>query len=145
MANPPQPIDFEEAVRLIVREDPRFDAAAYLFIRDALDHTVRALRKQTPASPRQGNHVSGRELMEGVRDFALQQYGPLAFTVLDYWRVRSCADFGDIVFNLIEFGVFSKTDTDSREDFAQVFDFHEALLRPFEPSRKSPVRESSND
>jgi uncharacterized repeat protein (TIGR04138 family) len=126
-------LDFSETVKLIVREDSRFEAGAYQFVREALEHTVNDCKKSRLTKARQGSHVSGPELLEGLKRHALQQYGPMARVVLDHWRVRSGADFGEIVFNLIDYGVFSKTDADKREDFANVLDFHDAFVRPYLP------------
>ena len=131
MQNP----DFSEIVALICKEDPRFDRKAYDFVRLGLDHTVKELRKKDAARADRSRHVSGPELLEGLRSYALDQYGPLAKTVLDAWGVRRCRDFGDIVFNLIEYNVFSKTENDRREDFADIFHFDEAFVKPFKPAR----------
>ena len=132
-----QDLDFAEIVELIRKEDARFDKKAYFFVRQGLDHTVKNLKKtdsdRAPKSP----HVSGRELLEGLRAFALDQFGPLAKTVLDSWGIHQSADFGDIVFNLIEYKVFSKTDSDRREDFANVYDFEEVFVKPFRPAAKN--------
>jgi uncharacterized repeat protein (TIGR04138 family) len=131
MQNP----DFSEIVALICKEDPRFDRKAYDFVRLGLDHTVKELRKKDAARAEKSRHVSGPELLDGLRVYALDQFGPLAKTVLNTWGVRRCRDFGDIVFNLIEYNVFSKTDNDRREDFSDVFDFEEAFVKPFQPAR----------
>lgn len=138
MQNP----DFSEVVALICKEDSRFDRRAYEFVRLGLDHTVKELRKRDAARAERSRHVSGPELLEGLKVYALDQYGPLAKTVLNAWGVTSCRDFGDIVFNLIEYNVFSKTENDRREDFADIFDFEEAFVKPFRPSgqsRRSPA------
>jgi uncharacterized repeat protein (TIGR04138 family) len=132
MQNP----DFGEIVALICKDDPRFDRKAYDFVRLGLDHTVKELRKKDTGRADRSRHVSGPELLEGLRAYALDQYGPLAKTVLNAWGVRRCRDFGDIVFNLIEYNVFSKTDNDRREDFSDIFDFEEAFVKPFQPSRR---------
>jgi uncharacterized repeat protein (TIGR04138 family) len=81
-------------------------------------------------------HLTGPELLEGMRAFALEQFGPMAKTVLNSWGVRSCADIGDIVFNLIDQKVFSKTESDRREDFAGIYDFDEVFVKPFAPARR---------
>jgi uncharacterized repeat protein (TIGR04138 family) len=128
-----QDIDFAAVVALIRREDPRFDAQAYVFVRQGLDHAVKEMRKADGKRIEQSRHLSGPELLLGLRVYALEQYGPLARTVLDSWGVRSCGDFGDIVFNLIEYKVFSKTDEDTREDFAEIYTFAEAFEAPFLP------------
>jgi uncharacterized repeat protein (TIGR04138 family) len=133
--------DFAEVVEQIRKESPRFDRGAYFFVKQALDHTLKSVKKESEGRP--GRHVSGQELLSGIREFALDQYGPMAFTVLDRWGVRKCEDFGDIVFNLVEYGVLGKTEQDRREDFANGYDFREAFVVPFEPARvrsKRPAR-----
>lgn len=134
MQNP----DFGEIVALICKEDPRFNRKAYDFVRLGLDHTVKELRKKETTKADKSRHVSGPELLEGLRIYALEQFGPLAKTVLNAWGVKRCRDFGDIVFNLIDYNVFSKTDSDRREDFSDIFDFDEAFVRPFQPAK--PLR-----
>lgn len=128
--------DFSEIVTLICKEDPRFDRKAYDFVRLGLDHTVKELRKKDTARAERSRHVSGPELLEGLRAYALEQFGPLAKTVLNTWGVRRCRDFGDIVFNLIEYNVFSKTENDRREDFSDIFNFEDAFVKPFQPARR---------
>ena len=131
-----QDLDFAEIVDLIRKEDARYDRKAYSFVRHGLDHTVKNLKKSDPARTQQSQHVSGRELLEGLREYALDQFGPLTMTVLESWGVHRCGDFGEIVFNLIEYRVFSKTESDRREDFAEVFDFEDAFVKPFQPAVK---------
>ncbi len=126
--------NFSEAVEAIVREDSRYDEQAYHFVCKALDFTIK-LMKKPPEGP--GRHVRGKELLEGARRYALQEYGPLAYRVLNTWGVHQCADFGQIVFNLVQRGVFGKTDEDKLEDFADGYDFTEAFLKPFQP--RSPL------
>ena len=138
----PEP-DFPEIVALICKEDPRFDRKAYDFVRLGLDQTVKDLRKKDSARAEKSRHVSGPELLEGLRAYALDQYGPLAKTVLDAWGIRRCQDFGDIVFNLIEYQVFSKTDNDRREDFSDIYTFEEAFVKPFQPTRRGRGRGAS--
>jgi uncharacterized repeat protein (TIGR04138 family) len=142
MQNP----DFGDIVASICKEDARFDRKAYDFVRLGLEHTVKELRKKDSSRAERSRHVSGSELLEGLRAYALDQYGPLAKTVLNAWGIRRCRDFGDIVFNLIEYNVFSKTDNDRREDFSDIFDFEEAFVKPFQPARRprgtSPAAEA---
>ncbi|MEZ5275739.1 MAG: hypothetical protein R3F07_05115 [Opitutaceae bacterium] len=128
--------EFSEIVDLIRKEDARFDRQAYFFLRGALDQTVTKMRKAGLLLGRRSNHVAGPELLEGIRDYALEQYGPMALTLLRAWNIGSCGDFGEIVFNLIDYGVLSKTDEDSREDFAEIFDFDEAFAKPFRPVKR---------
>ena len=129
-----QDLEFSEIVGLICKEDTRFDRKAYTFVRQALDHTVKELKRKSPERTGKSQHVTGAELLQGIRAHALDQFGPLAKTVLNSWGIRRCTDFGDIVFNLIEYNVFSKTENDRREDFADLYDFDEAFVKPFAPS-----------
>jgi uncharacterized repeat protein (TIGR04138 family) len=131
-----QDLDFTEIVDLICKDDPRYDRKAYSFVRLGLDHTVKSFKKSDPARTQQSQHVSGRELLEGLRIYALDQFGPLTKTVLESWGVHRCTDFGEIVFNLIEYKVFSKTESDRREDFADIYDFEAAFVKPFRPVEK---------
>lgn len=132
--------DVHQIIALIHKEDPRYERQAYLFVRDGLDHAVKELKKRDTARARQSRHVTGRELSLGLRDYALEQFGPLAKTVLNAWGISATGHFGDIVYNFIEYSVFSKTDTDQREDFDAVFDFDEAFVAPFLPRvRRLPV------
>jgi uncharacterized repeat protein (TIGR04138 family) len=137
--------DFSEVVALICKEDPRFDRKAYDFVRLGLDHTVKETRKQNSKRTGEKAHVSGPELLSGLRDYALEQYGPLAKTVLNSWGVQRCSDFGEIVFNLIEYNVFTKTENDRREDFSDIYSFDEAFVRPFQPLRRLPTAALGQD
>lgn len=129
-----QDLDFAEIVDLICREDARFDRRAYHFVRQGLDATVRQLKKNDPARAQRSPHVSGRELLEGLRLHALDQFGPMSKTVLNSWGIHRCTDFGEIVFNLIDYNVFSKTEADRREDFVDIYDFDGAFVKPFQPA-----------
>lgn len=131
-----QDLDFDEVVALICKEDSRFDRRAYQFVRQGLDHTVKEIRKSDAERARKSLHVSGPELLEGLRTYALDQFGPMARTVLHAWGIKRCSHFGDIVYNLIEYNVFSKTDADRREDFSEVYTFDEAFEKPFRPERR---------
>lgn len=136
-------ISYTEALAQIVREDPRYDEQAYLFIREALDYTIQKLDKPLEGP---GRHVSGTELLDGIRDFALREFGPLAYRVLGHWGVHSCEDFGEMVFNLVDKGILGKTEHDSRGDFRGGYDFEEAFRTPFRSlamnQRQPLVRES---
>jgi uncharacterized repeat protein (TIGR04138 family) len=129
-------LDFTEIVDLICKDDTRYDKRAYFFVRQGLDCTVRGLKKNDPARLQRSPHVSGPELLDGLRLHALDQFGPLSKTVLESWGVRRCVDFGEIVFNLIEYNVFSRTESDRREDFADLYGFDEAFVKPFQPAGK---------
>ena len=130
-----QPQNFDEVLEQVVNADPRYHREAYHFLREALDYTQRAISKANKGKLR---HVTGQELLAGLRAFALQQFGPMALTLLHEWGVRRCEDFGELVFNLIDHGILSRTDTDSRLDFAGGYDFDEAFRKPFLPARARP-------
>lgn len=121
------------------RATQRFHHQAYVFVFDALQHTQRLLARRPAASEEDGEqaHISGRELLEGIRDLALQQYGLLTRAVFSYWGVRSTDDFGRIVFELVERGEMRKTDRDRLSDFFDVYDFDEVFdrLYPIDTSR----------
>lgn len=124
---------FSEVLDLIQQEDSRFDKDAYHFVRRALDYT---LKQHAEDAERASRHVTGAELLEGIRAYALRQYGPLALTVFYAWNVRCCEDFGDIVFQLVDYGILGKTDRDRKADFAEVYSFERAFLDPFLPETK---------
>jgi uncharacterized repeat protein (TIGR04138 family) len=127
--------NFDEVVAVIVKNDNRYDCGAYEFVRLALDYTLSEIIKKHPE--RAGQHVTGGELLDGIRDYAIGQYGPMAMTLFRQWGVKSGRDFGEIVFNLIEYGMFGKTEHDSIEDFDDGYDFEEAFVTPFlPPSRR---------
>ncbi len=138
-----QAANFQEIVDDIVRRDARYRPEAYHFVREALDLTQRAVHKgketRTGRDPA-NRHVTGQQLLEGIRQHALQAYGPMAFHVLNEWGIHRAGDFGEIVFNLVEFGrgMFGKTEKDSRADFEGGYDFEEAFRAPFQPSHKAP-------
>lgn len=122
---------FDEAVDLAVSKDSRYDRDAYTFLRESLEFTLKASSSRSGSDDR---HVSGQELMNGFRDFALQEFGPMAVTVFDEWGIRSTKDIGAMVFNLVDVGAFGKTDEDKEEDFHAGYDFHNTFEKPFLPS-----------
>ena len=131
--------NFHEVVELIRREDARYETGAYVFMRQALDHTLKGiLEKEKNARHR---HITGQELCGGIRDYALEQYGPMAHTLFKEWGIRQTEDFGQIVFNLVEYGIFGKTENDSIEDFENVYDFEETFAKPFRPSKRYAFHE----
>jgi uncharacterized repeat protein (TIGR04138 family) len=132
-----QKIGFAEALDSIVASDPRYQRDAYVFLRDALDFTTKQQKKAKGATVR---HVTGPELLGGVRQYALKEFGPLVVTVFDNWGIHSCEDIGHMVFNLIGAGIFGKTEEDSIEDFKNVFDFKEAFVKPFAPEKPAPAK-----
>ncbi len=119
----PMYVDFEEGVKAILERDKRYAREAYEFVRESLEYTRIWMDRR--------GHVSGQELLEGIRKYALEQFGPMAKTVLNLWGVRACEDFGAMVFNLVEQKVFSRTSRDSMDDFRSGYDFDEAFEKPY--------------
>jgi len=98
----------------------KYKPQAYYFVFEALDHTVKTVVKER-------RHVTGQELLEGIRLLAIEKFGPMATVVFNLWGVNQTADFGELVFQLVESGLMGKTDRDSRGDFANGFIFEEAF------------------
>jgi uncharacterized repeat protein (TIGR04138 family) len=130
-------VSFEEAFVKMRAKDPRYHRDAYLFVREALDYTQKTIGKDTRGRIR---HVTGQELLGGIREYALQQFGPMAKTVLEEWGIHSSKDFGEIVFNMVEVEWLAKTDKDSRADFEHGYDFDVAFRQPFLPKSKHTVQ-----
>lgn len=129
-------LSFDEALSRIRRRDRRYREEAYEFIREALDFTIKWLSKPSEGPAR---HVSGQELLAGIRTYALKEYGPLTLRVLNYWGLNRCEDFGELVFNLVEEGILGRTEEDTREDFSGGYDFATAFTAPFLPQTGRPT------
>ena len=124
--------DLETEIRQkVFKQDPRYSIEAYKYIDEALDYTQHLLGRDK-RRPLKQRHVSGRELLDGIRRHAIEHFGPLARTVFSTWGVRRTEDFGEIVFNLVANDLLGKTDADSRDDFANGYDFREAFDGPIE-------------
>jgi len=111
--------DDEQKLAQILLRDDRYGRDAYRFVQEGLEYTVQRRGRR--------GHVTGRELLEGLRDLARERFGLMARTVLNQWGVKTTADFGELVFNLVDEQIMSKQDSDSREDFADVYDFEETF------------------
>jgi len=109
----------DEVIDRLRERHPRYHETAYFFVLSALHHVLENLRE-----PR---HISGRELAEGMRDLALQRFGPMARTVLEHWGIEETSDVGEIVFALVDAGILLKQDDDTPRDFDALFDFEEAF------------------
>lgn len=129
--------DFNEVIRMIRKDDPRYARGAYYFLRQALDYSLKELHKKGELG--KSNHLTGGQLLEGIREFGIEQYGPMARSVFEHWGVKECEDFGNIVFNLVDSQVLGKTDQDSPEDFANGYSFRSAFDRPFKPTKVKPT------
>ena len=140
----------------LLSRDRRYKVEAYAFVFDALNYAHKALgmgmvqpseaegepAEQNPSEPESGEeggsgerHLTGQQLCEAIRQYALEQYGYMAKCVLNSWGVHATGDFGEIVFNLIRIGQMRKTKEDRREDFDDVFDFETGLTQSFQIKR----------
>ena len=128
-----QPIQLEQAISEIIQKETRFEPGAYFLVREALDFTVDRLAMEDGGEKR---HVTGPELLEGFREFTLKEYGPMSATLLDDWGLQKCEDVGRIVFLFIENGVFGKQDSDTIEDFSNIYEFETAFSEPFLPRKQ---------
>jgi uncharacterized repeat protein (TIGR04138 family) len=124
-------IDFDHAVSSILARDGRYAPEAFSLVRDSLNNTFQAAAKAQGSEP---GHLRGPEILLGFRDHAVKQFGPMVPTILEEWGIRCTRDVGEIVFLLIEEGVYACSPEDRIEDFADVFDFVEAFVVPFRPS-----------
>ena len=128
-----QEVDFESAIGQLLTRDPRYPREAYLFLRDALEHTQKQVARQAKGMVR---HVTGRELLHGIREYALAQFGPMALMVFEEWGIRAGENFGEMVFNMVAAGLLAKTDKDCLDDFRGVYEFEDAFRKPFLPRGK---------
>lgn len=111
--------NFLETMEKIAQRDTRYKIDAYSFVLEALNYTVAKTQK-----PR---HVTGKELLEGIKQYAKERFGPMIRTVFEYWGIGSTEDFGYIVFNLVDAKILSKTEQDSLNDFKNGYDFKEVF------------------
>lgn len=118
--------DFVEKVREVAKAQGRYDIQAYLFVFQALEFTLKRIGER--------RHISGPELIEGIRDFALLNFGAMGAAVFEQWGVKEPLDFGRIVFALVESDLMSKTDTDDVSDFSGGFDFRKTFGEEYVPS-----------
>jgi len=135
-----QELNFDEVVEGIVERDARYTGEAYGLLREALDHTQQQVHKKSRGKVR---HVSGQELLDGIREYVLDQFGPMSITVLGEWGIRNTSDIGEVVFNMVEHGLLAKTDDDNRKDFAKGYSFEEAFRKPFLPKSKLRTKPSA--
>jgi len=115
----------EDTIQAVRKRDRRFSRNAYYFVLDALDFTMSHLGRE--AKTGEDRHVGGRELLIGIKEYAADQFGPMAELVFERWGVRAPADFGEIVFNLIDAELLSRRPSDSRLDFVDGVDFQQVF------------------
>lgn len=111
--------EFFNIVSMICEKDGRYHPESYEFVMEALHFTQKKYKKD--------KHVTGPELLQGIRQLLLQKFGPLTRTVLKYWGIIQTDDFGNIVFNLVEYRILSKNEQDHYESFKNAYDFEEAF------------------
>lgn len=122
----------------------KYHTDAYRFIDSALRFTQKRLNRQSSGNDElddEGAHISGPELLDGVRELALQEFGLMTILVFRHWGVRSTDDFGRIVFDFIERGAMRKTEQDQVTDFFAVYDFEEVFDRDFRIDLSEAFRE----
>ena len=103
----------------LIRKDRRYPLQAYIFVFEALSHTVEKIGER--------RHITGRELLEGIKELALKHFGGLTKLVFSQWNVGSTEDFGEIVFNLVDAGLMGRTELDSKDDFKDGYNFDEVF------------------
>jgi uncharacterized repeat protein (TIGR04138 family) len=116
--------DLENAILDVAQKFGRYKPNAYRFTLDAVGFTVQGLGEV--------RHVSGEELLDGIRRLALDRFGPLAKVVFEQWGIVKTEDFGEIVFQLVDEGLLGKTERDTMKDFSRGYDFNEAFVRNFD-------------
>lgn len=136
-------LDFEETIAGILKRDSRYPAEAYDFIREVLSDTQKRMGRSKKRPYPQ--HISIKELLEGVCHFTIKEYGPMALNVLNAWGIYTCEDIGELVFNMIDEGLLFKTKEDKRDDFKAGFEFDKVLVLPFLPPSKLPKNKMESD
>ncbi len=111
--------NFLSKIEKVMQDNDQYKFEAYSFVMAALHHTVSKLPKS--------RHITGQELLHGIREYVLEQFGPMARTVLNYWGIHETLDFGKIVFALVEVGILRKQPEDNMADFEKVYDFKQAF------------------
>lgn len=115
--------DFNKTLELIMQEDSRYKAGAYIFVRMALDFATKQIAdKPIP------KHVSTKDLLKAVVLFARETFGPMAAVLFDEWNLKNSQDVGNVVFNMIRVGALVQSENDRLEDFADVYDFKKEFV-----------------
>jgi uncharacterized repeat protein (TIGR04138 family) len=120
----------DDAIEQLIKAKAKYPREAYDFVREALDFTIRQQKKGCRGQDR---HITGQQLLEGSRDYALDQFGPMARTVLGEWNLNCCEDIGEVVYNMVEVQILGTTPADSKDDFKNGYDFDAVFSRPFDP------------
>lgn len=135
--------DVNSMVRLL-KDDPRYAMEAYVFVREALVFAQDVLRMSKdgelsiPDDPDAERHLTGQQLCEAIREYAVEQYGYMAQVVLKTWGITTTGDFGEIVYNLIRVGEMKKSPSDDRTHFDNVYEFDEVFRQKFKIRPRKP-------
>ena len=144
--------EITQRIRKLLKDDRRYKSDGYQFVQEALNYAQNILEmgevqptdmSEVPAEeqaadvPQSERHLTGQQLCEAIRRFAIDQYGLMAKVVLNSWGIKNTGDFGEIVYNLISIGCMKKSKDDRREDFDDVYDFEDAFHRDFQITRPS--------
>ena len=106
----------------------KYPPQAFAFVQRGLDHAIKRIHGEPdPEVDLMSRHISGGQLCCGLREYAIERYGLMALSVLNSWQIRSCEDFGHIVFAMVDSGLLHKTENDSIEDFRNLFEFDAAF------------------
>lgn len=127
----------QEHIRVLALRDGRYSPEAFVFLLDSLERAIQLAGKEDAVGPER--HVTGREVLAGMRDLAREAFGPLAAQVWRSWGVRTTLDWGRIVFLLVDEGLLNRRDTDSIEEFRDAFDFEEAFVSAYHPAVPSDL------
>lgn len=124
-------LNFNQIVETITQKSSRYQPQAYFFVREGLDQTTKKIQKLQARD--QNTHLSAQELLNGLREHTLKEFGPMSKLVLNEWGLHSCMDFGQIVFELVEHGILGKKESDQLSDFEGHWSFDDAFVIPFLP------------
>ena len=122
----------------LLQSDLRYQMQAYQFVQDSLAFAQEVLPQEEP-QPGEDPHLTGQELCEAIRLFAIDQFGYMSKTVLNNWGIHETRDFGEIVYNLIDIGLLRPSDKDEREHFADVYSFEKAFVEDFQIRSQDPT------
>ena len=129
------PDQIRQIVNEITIKDRRYKEDAYYFMNEAVIFSAEYFSKPEFGADR---HLRGPELLDGIREFTLSEFGPMSMKVLKNWGIQTTLDIGHIIFNLIDAGVLSASPQDKLADFDAVYNFYDVFIEPFEPENKNP-------
>lgn len=115
--------EFYSMIYAIYHKDRRYHPGAYEFVMEALNFSQKKFKKP--------KHVTGKELLDGIKALLLRKFGPMTLTVLDFWGIKQTEDFGNIVFNLVDNKILSKDENDHYESFKNAYDFEEVFNKGY--------------